>query len=465
MPAEAMETKMSFTKRKSSSSDLSSHGECSSQTGPNIDGSAAQPHYDDVGSEIGTPPSNTVPNNSNEGEDEGFFRSLRHGIDSLYLSYKGKLKATVEDEITDRKKLAQSVEPLEVAQAQYKLGEHIFSVLDRGSKLAPFILEDNAYRIQCPKSNSSLPVAYVKVSSHALAHQKPKKIEEEVSRLVGEIGEEVGPPMVSRIDLFVDFISPVNMESWTREAWVSRAGSVNAYSICGKFSGWTVGAGGALSARLYNKSLEIAAKSKKTWLFPLWQQEDWNGEDEVWRLEFQFTRDILGQIGFREFDQVMRNLPGLWAYATTQWLKLTSPNPDDATRARWPIHPLWTALSSVRFDGSGGELSRTFRPARTPSHNWLMQNGLSTLTSHMAIKPCFDFDEGMTAFQDDLWSYHEARAYDLGLPAKNYLEEKIALKVRQFNTAMNGSTEDAEAREAQRIAVEAEAYRRQSKGG
>lgn len=36
----------------------------------------------------GTPSSNTVPNNSNGGE---FFKPLRWGVDSLYLSYPGRL--------------------------------------------------------------------------------------------------------------------------------------------------------------------------------------------------------------------------------------------------------------------------------------------------------------------------------------------------------------------------------------
>ena len=37
----------------------------------------------------GAPPSNTAPDNCNGGE--GFFKALRWGVDSLYLSYPGEL--------------------------------------------------------------------------------------------------------------------------------------------------------------------------------------------------------------------------------------------------------------------------------------------------------------------------------------------------------------------------------------
>jgi len=130
----------------------------------NADG-AAQPPAGGCRSARGTPSSNTVPNNSME-EGSTFFQAVRWGIDSLYLSYKGQVRSKVEDELQRLKTMAQSIEPLEVAKAQYAAGEHVFEVKDRGAALFPFILEDNEFRIQSPKHNSrSMPAAYVKVSS------------------------------------------------------------------------------------------------------------------------------------------------------------------------------------------------------------------------------------------------------------------------------------------------------------
>lgn len=104
-----------------------------------------------------------------------------------------------------------------------------------------------------------------------------------LSSLAGWLDRTVGnlhdAPRVSRIDLFVDFVSPVDMESWDRHAWVTRAHSVNQYAVDGQFSGWTVGSGGVVSARLYNKLLELE-NSKKFYLIELWQRAGWEGASE-----------------------------------------------------------------------------------------------------------------------------------------------------------------------------------------
>jgi hypothetical protein len=51
-------------------------------------------HTAEIGAEQGASPSNTAPNNSKEEtskEEQPFFQALRWGVDSLYVSYKGKL--------------------------------------------------------------------------------------------------------------------------------------------------------------------------------------------------------------------------------------------------------------------------------------------------------------------------------------------------------------------------------------
>ena len=78
-----------------------------------------------------------------------------------------------------------------------------------------------------------------------------------------------GSARVSRIDLYVDFVSDLDMEAWGRTAWLTRARSVNAYAVDDRFSGWAIGMGGPMAARLYDKTLELA-KSGKNWLKPLW---------------------------------------------------------------------------------------------------------------------------------------------------------------------------------------------------
>ena len=91
--------------------------------------------YQSESSPQGTPPSNTVPNNCN-GE---YFKLLRFGVDSLYLSYPGELLPEVDEELKELKQVAQSPELHEQALAQYPINEHIFEVKSSGKGFFPYV--------------------------------------------------------------------------------------------------------------------------------------------------------------------------------------------------------------------------------------------------------------------------------------------------------------------------------------
>lgn len=132
-----------------------------------------------------------------------------------------------------------------------------------------------------------------------------------------------------------------------------------------------LGGGIIIACRLYNKLLEIVESGRDD-LLPLWQAGGWNVDEPIWRVEFQFRREVLGQHGLVSLDNVMANLNGLWSYAATEWLRLTIPNPDDQTRSRWPVHPLWGYLSSIDWETSGGPLARSFTATRLPADKWIL---------------------------------------------------------------------------------------------
>lgn len=401
--------------------------------------------------------SNTASDNSNI----PFFKPLRWGVDSLYLSYPGTLSDKTLDRLKHLKALAQSSEPEQQAQAQYLLGGHIFEVKDKGAPLFPYVLDDGAFRIQLAKPSKTVPMAYVKVSSTYLAHVGPAEAEKALYALLSELGEIREAANVSRIDLFVDFVSHQDME-WNRQAWVTRAASVNAYAVNEKFSGWTVGQGSDISARLYNKLLEIV-KSGKDYLLDLWSQVGWQPGEPVWRLEFQIKREVLGQKGIGKLYDVLKHLNGLWSYGTTEWLRLTLPNPEDQTRSRWPVHPLWAALASVDWDTDGGPLSRNFSPERVPGNAKLFNLGFSNITSFMARQGIDDLYDGQEAFMAALYQFHSDKAYALGLPFDDYVAEKLAQKRREFNTRLNNPELEEERQATEREKV-ARTYRKASDG-
>ncbi|MBU1691649.1 MAG: replication initiation factor [Gammaproteobacteria bacterium] len=405
-----------------------------------------------------TEPSNTVSNNSNS----EYFKPLRWGVDSLYLSYPGELFPEADAKLKELKKIAQSPEDHEAVLAQYPMEDHLFEVKDKGTKFFPYILVDNAFHIQFSRSKA-MPLAYIQISSEYLTHVSPAEAEKALRQIVEQFGTVNEPANVSRIDLFVDFFSSEDMESWNRHAWVTRGSSINQYAVEGEFSGWVIGPGGVISCRLYDKTLEIEKQSKKFYLHKLWKMAGWNGTDKVWRLEFEIKREVLTQKGLPKLNHVLANLNGLWSYATTEWLRLTLPNLDDKTRSRWPIHPLWGYLSSVDWETNGGPLSSRFTAARLPGDDKLFSMGLSTIISYMAREGIKDLYAGYEAFIAALYDYHAGKSQFLGLPFDDYIAEKVAIKARLFNSILNGKEPTAAEKQVEQDRL-AEQYRKQSDG-
>ncbi|WP_269532835.1 hypothetical protein [Chitinimonas sp. BJYL2] len=364
--------------------------------------------------------------------------------------------------LTELKKLAQSGDPSQQAKAQLPLSGHVFEVKDKGASMSPFILDDAAFRIQLAKPSKTLPMAYAKVAAAFLAHRPPQDAEAHLQGLLAQLGDLHERPNVSRIDLFVDFVSSVDMESWGRQAWVTRANSVNAYSVAGAFSGWSIGVGGSMGCRLYNKSLEHA-QNGKDYLLPLWAEAGRKEGETVWRLEFEFKRESLTLKGLSKLEQVLANLNGLWSYATTEWLKLTEPNPADSTRSRWPVHPLWSHLASVDWETQGGPLANSYPDTRAPSDERLFSTGLSTLVSYMAREHIDDLYQGNEQFITDLYRFHDAKSARLGMSFDEYITGKLASKRRLFNTDLNDPGL-IERLEAERVRKATQQYRKDSGG-
>lgn len=404
-------------------------------------------------------PSNTATNNSINKEN-GAVKFLRFGIDSLYLSYQGELHPEVNEQLANLKRLAQADKESEQAKAQFKIGDHLFEVKDKGTSMFNYVLEDNAFRIQLSRPGKAVPMAYVKLSSEYLTHKTPADAEKHLSDLLSQLGAIESTANVSRIDLFVDFVSEQNMESWNREAWVTHGSGVNAYAIDNHFTGWSIGLGGVMAARLYDKLYEII-KSNKGYLIPLWEKAGWKVGEPIWRLEFEFKRQFLVQKDLFKLTDVLGNLNGLWSYAMTEWLKLTIPNPDDKTRSRWAIHPLWTSLSALDWETNGGELKQRFSNDRIPKDSDALNRGFSAVTSWMAIHGHKDYESAIHPFFIALDHFINNKAMDLGLSFEELICGKVYVKARAFNTL---DTNESNALTEQDREDAAEAYRKASDG-
>lgn len=119
------------------------------------------------------------------------------------------------------------------------------------------------------------------------------------------------------------------------------------YAIGRKFSGFTIGKGSPLQARVYNKSIEIPT-SGKCWFKEIWQANNWCEDKDVWRVEFQIMRNVLKEFGINSVEDLLNKESELWAYLTQQWLTIRQPSSDKVYR--WKLKKKWKIIQEAGND-------------------------------------------------------------------------------------------------------------------
>ena len=371
----------------------------------------------------GAPPSNTAPTNS-----IGIVNILRNGIDSLYLSYQGEINTDIEHQLQELKEKGQSPDPREQYQAVYVVGEHRFEVQDKGTGYYPYILVDNAYRIQLSSSKAQkIPLAYIQIKSDWLTAKGVTYCKEELETIIGHLGFIEASENVSRCDLFVDFVCETDIEAIQLAQWITRARRYGSFHVNRVFTGYTFGLGGDIAARLYNKTEEIK-ESGKFHIKELWKEQGWEEGQIVYRLEFELKNRVLQEHDASTVDALLSRAGGVWRYCLLNWLKLTIPDLKDATQSRWPLHPLWDALSQIEWFGSFEDTSKPVRSQRIPSDSYLYVSGLAGLTSFMAVKGIYDFNDALAEYSKEARYYHNELGLITGIGFNGYIEEKVLTK-------------------------------------
>jgi hypothetical protein len=223
------------------------------------------------------------------------------------------------------------------------------------------------------------------------------------------------------------------------------------------FTGWVIGMGGDLHARLYEKVVEIKTKSRKTWLFSLWQDNGWQADEKVWRMEFQVEKQLLKQLQIFSLSNLMEIQAALWRYLTNDWLRLTIPSLTDNKRDRWPNHPLWDDIANAYLSPADQPRLKRFRPERLPHDERIFIHGLGGLTSFMAREGIEDFSEGVGEYLHQANKFHEHSAGGLC----GYIQRKVKSKGRKYNTINNRQNLVADIQERNQKAVD---YRRIKEG-
>jgi hypothetical protein len=179
----------------------------------------------------------------------------------------------------------------------------------------------------------------------------------------------------------------------------------------------------------------------------------------IWRLEFEFKREVITQKGLSSLFQTLEHLDGLWVYATDEWLRLTLPSEQDSTRSRWPVHPLWACLASIDWGQNGGPLLDRFSSVGGPSEKHTLSRLLSSITTLMAVDGQLSLDEAWDGLGLKLSNHLHTQCMFEGVHPDQYIEEKVRIKARRFNAFLNQQDETSDLEEQTRL------YRKVSRGG
>lgn len=382
----------------------------------------------------GAPPSITAPANC--------IMAYRHGIDSLYLSFRGGIHPRWALRLQEAKEFAQASDEHLIAAARVRIGDHDFLVAPRGRGRFAFLLEDNWFSIQLSNATKGvLPLALVQVRSEYLTAVGPDEAVSTVSAVVERLGEVDGPALLSRIDLFADFGSSVPLAEIPGRHWVKRAKKRAIHEECDEITGITFGAGNEVSARLYDKTRELL-RSGKDYMKPLWTGGGWDGESPIWRMEFQVRREGLPDAMLGPAEAALGYSGQLWRYLSEEWLRLAIPSDSDETRSRWLTHPVWSSLSQVWDVDPEAPPLRRVPKTRAPTDDYLFKMGLAGLTSFMAREGITHLDEGLGEFLQALQAYWDDPIRQLPESLNQYANRKARLKARRYNVRLDGHDED-----------------------
>lgn len=202
-------------------------------------------------------------------------------------------------------------------------------------------------------------------------------------------GSGITDSRLSRLDICVDtdevVFFPEDVDFFTTRAKVKATHFVSdEYKNGRKFSGFTIGRGDSMLARIYNKSEEIKI-SGKDWFKDIWRENGWTGDKDIWRVEFQLRRKALKELSLSRVEDLSSLEEELWQYLTTKWLRMN----DD----RWAIlaNPKQASSSPlIREKVLQGDLNR------------LLNQAAGLMLSIGALSACDSIDDALAQLK--AWS-------------------------------------------------------------
>jgi hypothetical protein len=249
----------------------------------------------------------------------------------------------------------------------------------------------------------------------------------------------------SRADLCVDLL--MRESDWDvvhREHLVTRAVNHSEHYYKRRLTGISIGRA-AISARFYDKPLEIEQQSHKYWMYDVWKLGEVPEGHRIIRIEFQLRREKLKAFGSGvvwdrvsledEPDGVGDVFPlfcqarNVWAYCTRKWLKAV----DDASKGtnRQKLLPWWKIVQAG-YGRSDQANPSILASAVNASTEQLARQALGLLRSLGAVtSQDRKLEEAERVTLDDLYQTLRQKSEECGLDC-NDMGERILEKLADY---------------------------------
>jgi hypothetical protein len=369
-------------------------------------------------------PARAVRTDGRQMADEQF-RLLSSGIDSLYFSARGALDAGF---LALLKGLRGSNGTSDAVMGAFPSDDLSF-LLKGPLRGYPYWLRAPGYDLMVGHTEPAAPLI-AELRSWYLHSEGAETAGEHLrTRLEADMFDGAFELKTSRIDVYADF------QGWTPhhldfQRFVCRARFKELHQPDGELhgfgnevSGFTFGRG-AVRARIYNKTLEQAVH-RDTGASLLWG--DFDRDQAVWRLEFQFRRQALMQLGAAGGLEVLAARQGLWHYGTTEWLSLRERSAHSKP-SRWPEDPLWSWLRFVEVGSPCNPLIRA--RIRKADFSRVVSGLVGYLSSLGALTGTYDLGQVMPSARVHAERYIQER----GVPFPRLVKMKV-----DRNTALWGN--------------------------
>lgn len=263
-----------------------------------------------------------------------YLKRLWSGFDTLEITWSGAVFEPWQGLLDGAKVNARDT----LRSNAVRLGGECLYVQRSGLKPWAWVLVGPDYHLRLGRG---APAASCRLLSVGLTAHGPERLVARVERVLESVGA-FGRPRVSRADVAMDF-----------QGWVPGAGTMTRSVVCpASFrpvypsieAPETFQFGrGAVVARVYNKSAEVRAKPSH-WPSYWSSCEAYSAERDVWRVEFQYRRDALRELGVVTPDDALSSARGLMEYGL-RWCSVRKRTGDSNVRRR-PVHPAWEQIGA-----------------------------------------------------------------------------------------------------------------------